>query len=617
MNRVSSPFDHAELLWQFDRDLAGGFDPDWETLIGQCPDDASRAQLCADMIRIDASQRGWDPESLRNRLQWYARQDPSDTGLAGVIRGIYADRLAAGEHPDWSEFAAIGHDFDRMRLGTDEEPVHLGQVLAGRFRIEQQLGVGGFGIVYRGTDLTQLQKVAIKTIRVLGEDHEPIARALLKQEADVLTRLRTTGVPQLIELLEDSDGRPVLVREFVDGQTLLDLRRSGALAPERAATIVARLATTLQFAHRRGLLHRDLSATNVLVDQHDVPYLTDFGLGVAQAALFDQARHTAGTQAYMSVESQIGATREIDARDDVWSLGILLCELLTGRSPLPNNNLANALQAASEFQKVLIDAGSMIPPALRMICERCAADDADDRYDTAGLVSRELRRFLGEALPPVDEARVELAQRRLWAWRAGMSFGNAYRCQAHAHWRLARLVTESDFREAAAPWQLIFASLKTLLDEFLKCTKFAGKLGVPLAKVDGIPEFVSAYNNCRSQPSRDLCDWLSSFIEQAGGTIAESYAKLESQLHGDGSATTALLKLALAAGSQALGEGVPRGLAELTAAAGLPDHATARYITCVSGDPNSDDHEREVDRVRKSVERELMNQLADALGDPQ
>jgi hypothetical protein len=79
---------------------------------------------------------------------------------------------------------------------------------------------------------------------------------------------------------------------------------------------------------------------------------------------------------------------------------------------------------------------------------------------------------------------------------------------------------------------------------------------------------------------------------------------------------TALLKLALAGGSRALGANVPQGLAALTEVAALPQHATARYIACVSGNPNTDEHEREVDRLRKSVERELMHQLADALGDP-
>ena len=608
----------AKLLREFDRELAGGGEPAWDSFLSRCPDNRCRAELCADLISCEVEHRGWDAETVRNRLRLYSQYDSSETGAAAVVRGIYADRLEAGEHPILSEFETLGLDFDFLQLRTEEEAVYLGQLIAERYRVEERLGMGSFGIVYRGTDATENRVVAVKAVRVTGDEREKVARLLLEQEADLLVKIPVDGIPRLIGFIKTPDGQPVLIRDFVDGQTIHQLVQQGPLAPERAAAIVARLADTLQFAHRRGFLHRDLSASNVLIDKSDIPFLTDFGLGIGQGELFERTRHAAGTRSYMSVESLIGATREIDARDDIWSLGVILYELLTGRSRTTNAERTIAFESASEFEKEVSALGSNIPPLLRSICQRCVADDADDRFDAAGLVARELRGYLGETSPLLDEDRVGVAQRRLWAWRAGMSFGNAYRSHAYARWRLDGLLSESaaDSQTASAAMQLIFASTKTVLDEFVKCTALASRLGLTLAPMTGVPEFFSTYNQNRNHPDLDTCRWLCDFLDAAGTTLFGSYQQLESQLSVDGSSMIALLKLALAGGSQALGANVPQGLAALTEAAGLPQHATARYIACVSGNPDTDEHEREVDRLRKSVERELMHQLADALGDP-
>ncbi len=614
---ASQPRSNSELLWEFDRELAAGHEPAWNAILQHASDEDSRRELCADMIRCESSLLGWNPERLGTRLRFYAQYDPSGFESARIIRGIYADRLEAGEHPTRSEFATVGYEFDAMKLRASDDPAYLGQAIAGRLRIEERLGQGTFGVVYRATDVATERTVALKMIRVTSAERELVARTLLSQEAQLLRTLQAPGIPRFFDFLEDSEGGPALVLELVDGKSVHELRSEGPLSPERAAAIVARLAGTLQFAHRRGYLHRDLSAANILVDQHDTPYLTDFGLGVSQAELFDQERHAAGTRGYMSIESFIGATREIDARDDIWALGILLYELVTGQAA-PAQTGRRALEAARNFESALVAAGATIPPPLRRICERCAADDADDRFDAAGLVARELRGYLGETLPPVDEDRVGVAQRRLWAWRAGTSFGNAYRSHAYARWRLDCLLSESaaDSQTTCTATQLIFASTKTILDEFVKCTAMASRLGLTLAKITGVSEFVNVYNQNRNRPDLDTCRWLCDSLDAVGSTLFASYEQLETQLSGDGSSMIALLKLALAGGSRAQGANVPQGLIALTEAAGLPQHATARYITCVSGNPDTDEHEREVDRLRKSVERELMHGLADALGDP-
>jgi serine/threonine protein kinase len=569
------------------------------------------------MIRCESSIRGWNPETLQKRLRIYQQYDPTELGEAALIRGVYTDRLESNELPSRDEFACIGLNFDLWKLKGEEEHLSLGEVVVERFRIEQRIGMGKFGIVYRATDLVENRTVAVKTIRITGREAAHTATSLLQQEAEMLSRLQRRGIPKLVQYISDRDGYPVLIREFVDGRTLCELRQQGPLPPERAAKIVARLAETLQFAHRRGYLHRDLSASNVLIDSDDVPFLTDLGLGVLQEQLLDEARHSAGTRGYMSIESRIGATREMDARDDIWSLGIILFELLTGQALPASRSPQSAFLLQRTFEKALDESGPSVPLRLRLVCARCAADNADDRYDTAGIVSHELCKFLGESLPHVDGDKVELAKRRLLTWRAGISYGKAYRSCEYVRRRMDGLVTETtkDLETAAVPLQLMFSSEKGLLDEFVKFSAFAGELGAEVPKVPFIPEFIHVYNNLRSHPDAAVCKWLSNFNDGMSGILSQSLTQLRSQAETDGKAIIALLKIAAVAGSQGLGKGLPEEITQLTLTAGLPQESTARYIACISSDPSAEEHEREVERLTKSVERELAHQLADAMGD--
>ena len=606
-----------ELLLRFDAEFREGRSPDWSWYLAHCPDTTAKAELLSLMIRSEQGHSDWDPGRVTNRMRLYPETGLKDDWTLTLVRKLYADRIESGELPSLDEFEPLGLPVDQLQLRTEDDELFLGYAVGNRYWLEQRIGEGSCGTVYRATDSIDGCKVAVKVARGIDDNRKAQARRLLEQESAALKVLPHAGIPRLLDLASEG-GTLCMVMEFVDGQTLHQLRRQGPLTPERAAKIVAQLAETLQFAHRRGYLHRDLSPANVLVDKSDVPFLMDFGLADLQADLFDRDRDGVGTPGYRSRESLIGATREIDARDDIWSLGVILYELLTGHPAPASRSMASSYESALNFEKQLSDLGSNVPPTLRVICQRCVADDPDDRYDIAGLLARELRSFLGEKLRPVNEARLELAKRRLLAWRAGLHCASAYRCHTWARWRLDATIKESNgnFEDGGVPFGLVLESEKDCLDEFLKCTLLATKLGIPLAKMANISEFAWVYNNRGDRPDLNVCTLLSAFMDGVDRTLGEALGQLPSHLDEGGDETRAVLRLAILCGSRAVGPSLPDEVKCFTATAKFPHDCTARFIACVTGEKTSEEHETECDRLNKSVERELMHQLADELDGP-
>lgn len=614
----------ADLLWRFDDELGRGVDPDWESILRQCPDGASRASLYSDMIRCEVDHRGWSTATVRSRLRRYAEYDSTEAGAAAVLRGIYTDRVDAGQTPPVSDFEPLGISFEVLQLRTADESVYLGQTIADRFRIEQRLGAGSYGVVYRANDSKAGQLVAIKTVKCTGDETEKQARQLLAAEAETLAKMPIAGIPRFIDFIDGRDGPPVLVQELVNGRPLHALLNDGSLTSNRAAKIIAQLADTLHFVHRQGFLHRDLSTSNILIDQTDTAFLTDFGFGLSSADLFDLDRHVAGTRRYMSVESSLGATREIDARDDIYALGVILFELLTGPCECAVNTLATARERTCFVQNKLADSNLNIPNQLARICRMCVADSADGRYDTAAIVARDLRAFLGEPLPPVDEARIRLAQRRLLAWRAGMRVGCACRIQNFIFMRLTRMraaTTEEEHRRDDVGFDLMLTSAQELVNQYVSGCEFAGKLDLLLADVPGVIELWSIRLSKERPPASQLQAWLSRFSNGAARTLHRAFNRLESHLSADGPQTVAVLQLGMLCGALAVAPTLSQTIAQLTTAAKLPPLCTLRFVDAISTDygeqldvrliPEAIDTER--DRLNMSAQRELSCQLADTL----
>ncbi|GAB3357853.1 protein kinase domain-containing protein [Lysobacter tyrosinilyticus] len=216
-----------------------------------------------------------------------------------------------------------------------------GTVLAGRFRIEAMLGIGGMGVVYRATDLALDVPVALKQLRPeLATRADAFER--FRQE---LLMARQVSSPRVVRIhdLAQHDGQWLISMDYIDGEGLdRRLDRDGAMAPEDAARIARQLAEGLSAAHARGVIHRDLKPANVLVDRDGNAYISDFGVARSLASNgLTQSGAVVGTPDYLSPEQARGES--VDARSDLYSLGLILYEMLTGAMPFQGGTISEIL----------------------------------------------------------------------------------------------------------------------------------------------------------------------------------------------------------------------------------------------------------------------------------
>ena len=216
-----------------------------------------------------------------------------------------------------------------------------GTVLAGRFRVEAMLGIGGMGVVYRATDLALDVPVALKQLRPeLATRADAFER--FRQE---LLMARQVSSPRVVRIhdLAQHDGQWLISMDYIDGEGLdRRLDRDGAIAPETAARIARQLAEGLSAAHARGVIHRDLKPANVLVDGDGNAYISDFGVARSLASNgLTQSGAVVGTPDYLSPEQARGES--VDARSDLYSLGLILYEMLTGAMPFQGGTISEIL----------------------------------------------------------------------------------------------------------------------------------------------------------------------------------------------------------------------------------------------------------------------------------
>lgn len=288
-----------------------------------------------------------------------------------------------------------------------------------RYRLDELIGRGGMASVWRATDTVLGRPVAVKRLHPgLIADEEHAER--FRREALLVARLSHSNLVRLLDRGEDADG-PYLVMELVDGENLKSLvRREGALPPEEAVRICVEVGRALAYAHAQGVVHRDIKAQNVLLTADGGVKLTDFGIARLMEANGEpgltRTDMLVGSADYLSPEQADG--RPVDARTDVYSLGIVLYECLTGRLPFPGEGfVAVAMRHCSEPLPDPRALAPAVPGWLAATAQRAAAKEPSDRYPdaaafVAALLSEDEPEAGGTAAMPVLEGDTQRHRRR-------------------------------------------------------------------------------------------------------------------------------------------------------------------------------------------------------------
>ncbi|MGH2677743.1 MAG: Stk1 family PASTA domain-containing Ser/Thr kinase [Actinomycetota bacterium] len=284
------------------------------------------------------------------------------------------------------------------------------KILNERYEIESTLGEGGMARVYRGTDGVLGRPVAIKVLADrYANDDTFVTR--FRREAQAAAALNHPNVVSVFDTGDDGQAH-YIVMEYVPGHTLADvLKREGPLDPDRAARIAENVATALQAAHERGLVHRDVKPGNVMIDPQGRTKVMDFG--IARAATDDTLTQTGavlGTAAYLSPEQARGDP--VDARSDIYSLGCVLYEMLTGRPPFTGDSPVAIAYAHVNDQPDPPSAHRPgIPPDLEAVTMKALAKDPADRYGSAGALHDALAaaRAAGVPTEPIGAAAGDTA----------------------------------------------------------------------------------------------------------------------------------------------------------------------------------------------------------------
>lgn len=300
--------------------------------------------------------------------------------------------------------------------------VAKGHQKIGRYEVISEIGHGGMAVVYLAFDPNVGRQVAIKVIaRQFTAD--PIFRSRFRREAEVIAKLEYPAIVPIYDFGE-YDGQPYLVMRYMAAGSLADRIERGPLPLPETARILERLAPAMDEAHSKGIIHRDLKPGNILFDLRDQPYLCDFGivkLAEGQTTSLTARGLAVGTPAYMSPEQVLGQEK-LDGRSDVYALGAILFQMLTGRQPYQSDTpMGMAMMHVVEPPPIILEAKPDLPPGCQTVINRAMAKDREERYPTAAALAAALSELAASdpeattvTLPPAIEETTLRSRRALY-----------------------------------------------------------------------------------------------------------------------------------------------------------------------------------------------------------
>jgi len=265
----------------------------------------------------------------------------------------------------------------------------------GRYRIEKVLGKGGFGLVYLAHDEQLNRSVAIKVphARLISKPEDALAYLT---EARTVANLDHPGIVPVYDVGSTEDCPCYVVSKYIEGTDLSTKLKQQRLKYRDAAELVATVAEALHYAHKQGLVHRDVKPGNILIGKEGKPWVVDFGLALREENLGKGPKY-AGTPSYMSPEQARGEGHRVDGRSDIFSLGAVLYELLTGRQPFRGDTLPEILEQVTNYEpRPLRQYDEKLPKELERICHKALSKRASERYSSAHDLAADLRHFLAD-----------------------------------------------------------------------------------------------------------------------------------------------------------------------------------------------------------------------------
>ncbi len=403
---ASARFD--ELIARFENAWRLGQRPSLQEFVARAEMEPDPQGLIEELVLIDLEWQWRSKAGQPLRLEDYAAQisqlGPVDQLSIRVLEEEYRARHNWGDRPGHDEYQRrFAQRWQALSEGLERVDQELARELRrqepevqdrlGRYRILERVGSGGFGLVFRARDEELSRDVAIKVPyrdRIATRDN---AEQFLT-EARTIAGLDHPNVVPVYDVGRTDDGICHVVSKFIDGSELTARIAAGSRLLHEIATIVASVADALHHAHLQGITHRDIKPANILLDSDGKAYVTDFGLAIRDTdAALDQT--LAGTPAYMSPEQARGEGHRLDGRTDIFSLGAVLYECLTGRQPFRGESTSEVLEMVKHVEPRpprQLDNG--IPRELERICLKALSKRVCDRYSTAADMADDLRQWL-------------------------------------------------------------------------------------------------------------------------------------------------------------------------------------------------------------------------------